>query len=341
MNKIPIQLKVFLIVALSAVAVLTLITGETSWSVVQQGIIDRFLGNGAGWNALLDERLPRLLVTLMTGASLAVAGGVMQSIFHNPLATPSVLGISTGGSLLVILILIPGWHLSFPYLIPIGAVAGCLATLCLVYFLSSNGRNTPTGSLILTGIAISTVLIAIQGAVVYFLREHWQLIQTITEWEAGTTYNRTWTHVHLQMPLTIVGLWGCLHYRQEINMLALGEEDALNMGVDVNRIRWRLFLCVALLTGGALSAMGVIAFFGLILPHVVRSLFGPNNMRLIPLCIPLGALTMSSLDLILRVLDIQALSIGNISAILGGIFFLVLMFGSEKKRWYHAPSPSS
>jgi iron complex transport system permease protein len=111
-----------------------------------------------------------------------------------------------------------------------------------------------------------------------------------------------------------------------MNVLSLGEEEALNLGVDVPRVRWRLFLCVALLTGGALAAVGMIAFFGLILPHIMRALNGPNHRQLIPLCALGGAAALAALDLFLRVFTLYSFSIGNLSAIIGGCFFLLLLF---------------
>ena len=185
---------------------------------------------------------------------------------------------------------------------------------------------------VLTGIAISTLIITVQGILIYLLRDQWQLVLTITEWEAGSTLNRSWDHVHMQLPLTLVGLFGCLHYRHDLDRLALGEEEALNLGVDVPKIRWRLFLCVALLTGGAIAAIGMIAFFGLLLPHLLRLISGPQNSTLIPLCSLAGAALLTSLDLMLRLLHIYAVTIGNVSAILGGIFFLILLFGKRYRR---------
>lgn len=228
----------------------TLMSGETPWKTVWEGVLLRLQGKSELWNPLLDERLPRLIVLLCTGASLAVSGAVMQSMFHNPLASPSVLGISSGRCLSVIIIFILNLRFSHPYALPLAAFMGCFATLCLVYNLSRWQEGKQLTNLILTGIAISTLLIAIQGLLLYALRDRWQLIQTITEWEAGSTIDRSWQHVHMQLPLTLVGLWGCWMYREELNILALGEEEAKNLGVDVQRVRWRLFLCISLLTGG-------------------------------------------------------------------------------------------
>jgi iron complex transport system permease protein len=223
-------------------------------------------------------------------------------------------------------------HSTFPYLVPLAAFCGCLLTLLTVYALARQNGQIYLGNLILTGIAVSTFFVSIQGALLYALRDQWQLIQLITEWEAGSTADRNWDHVHMQLPLTLAGLFGCWHYRKEINIMALGEEEALNLGVDVPKVRWRVFLCVALLTGGAIAALGVILFFGLVLPHIARKLFGSNFNTLLPVCISLGALTLLYMDILLRLFDIHALSIGNISAILGGFFFLLILIFNRSAR---------
>lgn len=316
---------ILLLVTILACSLLTLVMGDTSWDLVWQDVLQRFEGRGAVWNPLLDERIPRLIVILCSGASLAVAGAVMQALFHNPLASPNILGISCGGGLLVVLVFVLGWHLHYPFAIPLAAFAGSLLTLLCVYSLSRSQGEVQLNTLILTGIAISSLLFAIQAAIMYALRDRWMLIQTLTEWEAGSTLDRDWKHVHMQLPLTLIGLFGCWYYHSEIDLLTLGEDEARNLGVEVNKVRWRLFLCVALLTGGAIASVGMITFFALVLPHLVRYIQGPANYRLIPLCILVGSASFAAMDLLLRILEIHALSIGNVSALLGGLSFLILM----------------
>lgn len=315
-------------------SLLTLINGETPWDKVREGFLLRMQGQSKAWNPLLDERLPRLIVLICTGAALASSGAVMQSMFHNPLASPSVLGISSGGCLSVVLVFIFDLRFTYPYALPLAAFIGCFLTLCLVYGLSRWQEGRHLTNLILTGIAISTLLIAIQGLLLYALRDRWQLIQTITEWEAGSTIDRSWQHVHMQLPLTLVGLWGCWRYREELNILALGEEEAANLGVDVKLVRWRLFLCISLLTGGALAAVGMIAFFGLVLPHIIRRLQGPDHFALMPLCMVGGAAILTLLDFCLRFFALHDVSIGNLSAIIGGLFFLFLLFKPHQNAVY-------
>jgi iron complex transport system permease protein len=154
-------------------------------------------------------------------------------------------------------------------------------------------------------------------------------MQTLKEWDAGSTMDRSWKHVHLQLPVTLVGLLGCLFYRDEINILALGEEEARNLGVEVSKVRFRLFICIALITGGSIASVGILPFFGLVLPHVIRRLEGPDNRRLIPYCIGIGGVSLVFMDLLLRIFHIHAFTIGNVSAILGGAFFLLLLLSKR------------
>ncbi len=323
-------MKLIIFITISMAGILaTMTVGDTPWNDVWGNLIERILGHSNQWNPLLDERLPRLIVLLSTGASLAVAGAVMQSLFQNPLASPSVLGISCGGSLMVSLVFILGWHFNYPYSMPVAAFGGCLLTLFIVYALSRRNGYVNTSTLILTGIAISTLLLSIQGAISYALRDQWQLMQTLREWDAGSTMDRSWKHVHLQLPVTLFGLLGCLYYRDEINILALGEEEAKNLGVEVSKVRFRLFMCIALLTGGSIAALGILPFFGLVLPHAIRRIEGPDNRRLIPMCIGIGGVSLVMMDVLLRVFNIHAFTIGNVSAILGGTFFLLLLVGKR------------
>lgn len=320
---------------------MTLFFGDTELTQVLHGFVERMQGGSNAWNPLIDERLPRLIVLLCTGASLAVAGTVTQALFQNPLASPSVLGIPSGGSLLVVIIFLFELHHDFPYAIPISAFIGCLGTLLLVYILSRQNGSIQLSHMVLTGIAISTLMMTIQSSILYAFRDRWHIIQTLTEWEAGSTSDRSWTHVHMQLPLTLFGLLGCWLYSKEINMMTLGEEEAKNLGVEVEKIRWRLFLCVSLLTSGAVAAVGSIAFFGLILPHLIRRFTGPDNRRLIPLSMLGGSAMLTTLDVSLRYFSLHAFSIGNISGIVGGFFFLCLLFGSKyrqgiNKGWGHA-----
>lgn len=324
-------LLLFLIIACG-----TLCSGTIPLANLLHNLKEHFSLWGRPWNPLLDERLPRLIVLLLSGASVAVAGAVSQALFQNPLATPGILGIQLGGSLAALLVLIWGFHLPYPFSLPLAAFIGCFGTLLLLYRISKQYGGMQLHLLILTGLSLSTLLVAIQGALLYSLRNEWQLLQTIAEWEAGSSADRSWLHVALLLPPTILGLACCWGSRKELNLLSLGEEEARNLGVEVEKLRWKLFLSVALLSAGALSALGTVAFLGLLLPHLIRKVSGPNHQTLIPLCAVWGGLTLSGLDLLLRTFELHWLSVGNISAVLGALFFFFLLLEQARVRSSYA-----
>ncbi len=328
----PLPLFLFCLLALSSL--MTLYVGEMPFPEALSDLWLRLLGTDSKWNPILDERLPRLIVLICSGGSLAVSGAIMQSLFHNPLASPGVLGITSGGSLAVLFVFLSGLYVAFPLAIPLAAILGSLLTLMLVTALAKMAAPSHSSQLILIGIAISTLFIATHSALLYCFRDHWTFVQMMTEWQAGSTHNRNWDHAHMQAPLTLVGLYFAFTYRKEMNLLALGDEEALSLGVDVGSVKWRLFLAATLLSAGSLAGAGSIAFFGLVLPHLARTLNGPSHETLIPLCCLGGGALLPTLDVAMRLLHLQFLTIGNISGVIGGLFFFALLARTQKKRAY-------
>lgn len=322
------------LILLIAIGIATLLHGDLPWSAVYHGALDRLFGNSSAWNPLLDERLPRLIVIVSTGAALTGAGSVMQALFNNPLASPNLLGISSGASLFAIFVLINGLHLRYPFAISLAAALGALLALFAVQFMAKKIVGDALYGLILAGVALSALLYAIQAAIIYGWREEWSLVQTIAEWEAGSTFDRSWLHVHMQLPLTLVGLLGCWRYRAEIDILSLGDDEATSLGVDVATVRSRLFISVALLVGGAMAAVGMIAFLGLILPLLIRHYVGAAIRTALPFSLVCGSLCFASIDLTMRLFGFHALSVGHLFAILGGLCFIVMIqMRKMRVRW--------
>lgn len=326
----------FLICLLISIFIMTLFVGETPWILIRPSLFTWFKNPTVVWNPLLDERLPRAIVLLCTGASLAVAGIIMQSIFQNPLASPDILGMISGGSLASSFVFVLGWHLYFPFLASIASVLGCLLALLIIFAINHSLNYAKysnlheihainNSQLLLIGIAFSMVLLAIQGALHYAIKDQWHLSQMVTEWLAGSTLDRNWNHVHMQLPLTIVGLMGSWKYRAELNLLSLGEEEANRLGVEVNKIRMRLFFCVALLLGGSLAGLGVIPFFGFLVPQLGRIFLGCDHRLLIPFCFVTGSILLLAFDIALRLLSIHMLSISHLFGFVGGLFFLIML----------------
>lgn len=316
-------------------SIASLFLGETPLRLIVTTVLPRLQGKES-WNALIDERIPRVIITLLSGASLALSGCITQSLFQNPLASPSVLGCSFGGSLCVTLVFIFNLHQRLPFSLPFAAFLGCLVTLIFVFSIAYQNSRLHLSTLILAGIAISTVISSIQGCISYMLRDNWHLLSTLKEWENGSLQHLTWKHVHMQAPLAIAGILNCLRYHKELDILSLGDEDALVLGVDVEKTRLHLFCSIALLVGGTLASCGIISFFGLILPHILRKLFGTSHFNLLVANIIGGSFALTFLDLLLRFLGIHIFTIGNLSAVIGGLFFLFLLIkkrSSQKRIW--------
>lgn len=270
--------------------------------------------------------LPRILTLLMAGGALAVSGALMQALFQNPLASPGVLGITVGSSLFVVIAALFNLIELSPLVLPLAAFIGALVALGALLLLA---KDFSSGTLILTGVALSTVFVAAQGALIYTLKDRWQLVTLLTEWEAGSTIHLTWQETHLIAPLFITGLFIAFLHRRELEILALGDEEAMILGIEPKKIRFRLVLASALLVAGALSAVGVIAFFGLIIPHIVRSLKGASHPQFLLWNLLLGGGGLYLLDLLLRTLEVEILTVGSLSAVLGGLFFLYLLSKRE------------
>lgn len=305
---------------------------QSDTSLLFQEAYQRLLGQES-WSLLLDERLPRALVLSLSGASLAAAGAVMQSIFKNPLASPSSLGITSGGSLLALLGLYLGWGQTLPFSIALLSFSGCLLTLYLVFFFSKLTPKNPQ-NLLLIGIALATFLSAIEGFCLLSLRNHWPLLPLVEQWLSGSSEGRAWFHVQLLLPLSLAGIWGILKRSHEADLLALGDEEASALGMDVEQSRWELFFLISLLTGGSLAAIGHLPFLGLLLPHCLRAYTGPILKKLLPFCLIVGAGSLIWMDVLLRMWDNPNLTLGQLCSLLGGAGFLLLLLSTTGSLRY-------
>lgn len=283
------------------------------------------------WNPILDERLPRWIVLSLSGGSLTLAGACMQALFGNPLASPSSLGITSGGSLLIVLSYCLGLVPLLPISIPLLAFTGSLITLLGVYSLTQ-WRGGGSVTLLLVGLAISTLLNALESSLIYSVRDRWDLVRVLYEWANASSLDRSWSDVVLQLPFCLIGNFGIWSKRREIDIMSLGEEQAIALGVDTSRLRNQLFLYISLITGSTLASMGSLPFFGLLLPHLVRLITGPRNRELLPLCLIFGAGILCLLDWVLRVTSLNFLSLGNVCAVTGAAGFVVLFLYSERSR---------
>lgn len=274
---------------------------------------------------VLDVRLPRVVVALIGGAGLGVSGAAMQGLFRNALAEPGVLGVSSGATLGAVLALYAGAATPM-ILVPAAAFSGALACALLVYRLASAGGRTDTASLLLSGVAISGVAGALGSMVLSVALADWELGRQMLSWMMGGLEGRSWAHVAIAAPPVLVGSAFLLLRARELDALALGEESAASLGVDVPGLRRAVLVLVALATGATVAVMGSIAFLGLMAPHLVRLLLGPRHRAVLLGAAAAGGIGLVLADALCRaVAGSMDLRPGVVTAMLGGPFFLWLL----------------
>lgn len=282
-------------------------------------------------NVLIDVRMPRVLVAALAGACLATCGAAMQGMFRNPLASPSVLGVSSGASLGAVIALYLGLATVSVWALPLCAFIGAGLTLFLVYRIASQRGHTATGTLLLSGVAVGALNTALSSLILALSLNNWEVGRMIIYWSMGGLDGRTWDHVWLLLPFATLGIAMLLFFSRHLDALLLGEVHAASIGVDVVNTRRWLLVITAILVGATVSVCGSIGFIGLVVPHILRLLLGPHHRYLLPASALGGAITLVGADLLLRTLTPEkAIPLGVATATLGAPFFLFLLF---KKRW--------
>ncbi len=319
-----------------AAAALALNTGPVALSPGQVlGSLLRALGlkTGADLQAfqsvtVLDIRLPRVLLAVLIGAALAQAGAAMQGIFRNPLAEPGLTGVSSGAALAAVATIVLGEHLfgSLPlrYLLPAATFAGGALATWLVMRLAQVDGYTRVATLLLAGLALN----AIAGAGIGFFSHIASdtSLRSLTFWMFGSLGRAGWTEIAVCAPLLLVPLLLIPRDAQALNALLLGEAEAGHLGIDVERLKRRLTFLVLLAAGAAVALAGIIAFIGLVVPHLIRLWAGPDHRTLLPASALLGALLLILADTAARtLLSPTELPIGILTALVGGPFFLALL----------------
>lgn len=326
------------LVAVALLAVASLLQGPAALSPARVGavLLGPFAPAALATSAeptdavvVLQLRLPRLLVGLVVGAALGVAGALLQGLFRNPLADPGLLGVTSGGAfgvLLTLVVLPPALaHPALaPWLLPAAALAGAAGTLLLVQALAGRGGRAHPGYLLLTGLAVNAFL----GAGIGFLlhRTSADALRRFTHWTLGSLAEADRAALLAGLPLVVLGLVLALRLAHALNALALGESEAFHLGHDVTRLQRRLIGLSALLAGTSVALAGSVGFIGLVAPHLVRLAAGPNHRFLLPASALMGALLVTAADLVGRLLASPAeLPLGIFTALLGAPFFLALL----------------
>jgi cobalamin transport system permease protein len=292
------------------------LTDEGTWTSTQAAVI-------------LQVRLPRVLMACLVGGALALSGAVMQGIFHNPMADPGLLGVSSGAALGAVLALHSGLAAMYYGLLPGLAFLGALAAAATVYGVATSGGKTPVATLLLSGIAVNALSVAFTSLILTTSRQ--SMLPQMLFWLMGGLEASTWTHVRLSAPVVLLGSATLTLFARELDVMLWGEQRALTLGV--NAPRWRLVLLTLTtgLTAAAVSFSGTIGFVGLVVPHMLRLLVGPGHQRLLPVSFVGGAVLLILADLVARVLvRPQELRLGVITAIVGVPFFLYLLRANRR-----------
>ena len=278
-------------------------------------------------------RVPRVVVAAAVGAGLATAGAVMQGLFRNPLAEPGLTGAGAGAVLGAVVAFVAGWSAHSVVWLPMSAVVGALVALVLVYAMATRGGVTPVGTLLLAGIAVSSLLSALSSLLLSLKIVDWQVAQEIIFWMMGGLDSRTWTHVWLCAPFVLIGIIAALSQARDLDLMQQGEETAMSLGVNIESSKRILTLTAALLTGAAIAVAGMIGFVGLIVPHAVRLVVGPSNRTLLPASALAGAAFMILCDIVARTAHPPTeIRLGVVTAICGAPFFIVLLLRWSSER---------
>lgn len=274
---------------------------------------------------IFEVRLPRIILAVLTGSLLSMAGAVYQAIFQNPMADPYVIGISSGAAFgaTIAIIFLPPMMLLGNSIVSLAAFLSAILTSILVYFISKTKRGVDTFSLLLTGVVISTVL---SSFISLMMLAHQDEAMKIMTWTMGSFNAKSWNHVITILIPTVIGIFFTIYHGKDLNILVMGEEEAMTMGLDTKRLKRNMLLICALLTSIAVSVSGIIGFVGLIVPHFIRLIFGSEHKFLLKASFVFGAIFMLLSDTIARsLLGGFEIPVGIITSLIGGPLFLILL----------------
>ncbi|MDA1096585.1 MAG: iron chelate uptake ABC transporter family permease subunit [Chloroflexi bacterium] len=280
---------------------------------------------------VLQLRLPRIVVSGLVGMALAVSGATMQALFRNPMAEPGIIGVSAGGAAGGVLAIAFGLNGAVGFALPFFSFLGAMGATLFVYGIASIGGRVSMATLLLAGIAVSAFLSAVVSAIITFIPDNGAL-RGILFWLAGGLDSRSWDHVRVAAPFILFGTGVVSLYSRDLNLLTLGDDDARSLGVRVNRVRPILIVASALVTGVAVAVSGIIGFVGLVVPHMLRIVVGPDNRLLIPLSAIGGAVFLLLADTVARtVVQPAELRVGIVTAFVGAPFFLFLLVRNRRR----------
>ena len=277
------------------------------------------------YRIVVNFNVKRVIVGLLVGGALAVSGAVMQAIFRNPMASPYILGLSSGASLgAATAMLFVATSATLMLTVPLFAFVTCMGTMLLVYGLARVGNETHMETLLLSGIAIGALLQALVSLLTYMAGDK---LSDIVFWGMGNISGVSWSEIGIIIPLIITGVAVAIYYSKEINAMMMGDAHAMNLGVDVKKVRLILLIFVSMLTAAAVCFVGTIGFVGLVVPHIMRILIGPDNRTLIPISFLAGGVFLVGCDYAAHIFSksLGVLPVGILTALIGAPYFIYLL----------------
>ena len=278
-----------------------------------------------------DIRMPRVLLGVLIGAALAVSGAVMQGLFCNPLADPGLIGVSAGSSLGAVTVIVLGstWLVPFTsalgtLALPLAAFCGGLAVTLLLYRVATRQGRTSVATMLLAGLALAALAMALTGILIFMADD--RQLRDLTFWQLGSLAGATWQKIGSVGPVIVLALAAMPFLARGLNALALGEATAGHLGVPVQRLKYTAIVGVSAAIGASVAASGGIGFVGIVVPHLLRLLIGPDNRFLLPASALLGASLLLLADAVARTVVAPAeLPIGIVTAVVGAPFFLWIL----------------
>ncbi len=273
-------------------------------------------------------RAPRMVMGLLAGAMLAVAGGTYQGAFRNPLADPYLLGVAAGAGLGATFAIVRVQGASVPTLTPLLAFAGALVAVALTWVIGGRGLRTATGRLILAGVAVSSLLTSAQT---YLQQSSLGSMAKVYVWLLGSLASASWSNVTLVAPYVLGAIIVCLAAARALDVLSVGDDESRSLGLPVRRVRAIVVVASSLGTAAIVSAVGLIGFVGIIVPHAVRLVVGTSYRRILPLAVLVGAAFLVYADTLARtVIAPSELPLGVVTALVGAPVFVVLLGWNER-----------
>lgn len=276
---------------------------------------------------IFEVRLPRVLLGMLAGASLSVSGAAFQGIFRNPLVSPYILGLSSGAAFGAAL------SLAFAPQLPVqlSALFFSLVAVGFAYYIATSRGSTPVISLLLAGVIVSAVFDSLLSIIQMAVNE--RALQSIVYWLMGSLATASWPKIYSTLPLAIAGCAVIFLLRWRLNVLALGDEEARSVGMNPEFYKAVFVIAASLAASSVVSVVGIIGFVGLVIPHMMRMIFGPDHTHLIPLCITFGAAFMVLVDDLARAGMGFEVPVGVITTLIGAPFFAYLLRSTRSGGW--------